>query len=651
MLKPAQRIGDFEIIQPLGKGGMGEVYEAQQLSPARRVALKVLAPWLAQDEDALRRFQREVEVLAQLDHPSIVPVISTGKTDEGIVYYTMKLIRGVSLSELMRRAAERRPDSAAASTVFQENSLQETPGAMRRPPDSADFRVGEPPKDVLDDYLANRFAFTCKVAAAAALTLDYAHRQGHVHRDIKPSNLMIDHHGQLYLVDFGLARALDVRGLPSAADYSQPGILRGTTWYMSPEQARGESIDQRSDIYSLGITLYELATGGTGPYTANRDDVDSLLKQVRAGTHLPLRLVAPGVPHELEHMIARATQLKPKRRYQSAKEITGDLGELALAAPGLVTPSKRIAAARRRSPKWLLLERAAAAVLMVTVLAVGYFAWKNSSEPTPAPSSSPAIAGPNANANSAKPVKETEYPYREPPPNVALPLLASDGSPLWKTAPLLGTGGYNLLAGDLVATSAAKEMPTMIPLADSTRGAAKQPSFEFPSFEFSVELHPEASAGNELGIFWGGRRVTQPREVEKGAGQRESIYCFAAQLDQRMNLVVISTSRREQGDGPKTGFYELLRPLRQKGKAILALPKEQKPDGWHLMQLRVQGKTITLTVDNGPSQEFTAASIKQSDATLKEAPLEAHGMMGIWVKQGRGTFRKATLKIIPDVVE
>src|SRR5207249_1017684 len=107
----------------------------------------------------------------------------------------------------------------------------------------------------------DRYRFVARLGAVAARSLAYAHRQGFLHRDIKPSNIMVDHHGHLHLLDFGLTRSL-----APDSEGTQPGTVRGTPWYMSPEQARGEPVDQRSDIYSLGVTLYELATGGLGPF-------------------------------------------------------------------------------------------------------------------------------------------------------------------------------------------------------------------------------------------------------------------------------------------------------------------------------------------------------------------------------------------------
>src|SRR5262249_28457670 len=144
-----------------------------------------------------------------------------------------------------------------------------------------------------------------------------------IHRDVKPSNLMLDRHRHLYVIDFGLTKALAGDGMTT-----RHGAVCGTAWYMSPEQARAEPLDGRSDIFSLGVTLYELATCGAGPYTASRKERDDVLRQVRAGEVLPMRPLAPDVPAGLERVIQRAMQHRAAQRYQVAEEMVADLEAL-----------------------------------------------------------------------------------------------------------------------------------------------------------------------------------------------------------------------------------------------------------------------------------------------------------------------------------
>src|SRR6516162_9254384 len=320
MLKQCQRLGDFEIIRLLGRGGMGEVYEARQSHPDRLVALKVLNAKLADDEKALERFWREAAVPANLDHHGIVRIISTGKTPDGIAYYTMHLVRGISLAELIEQS-KTAPMPATVSQLARgtETPTQDMPidnGAGPRRSPSPPVQPGP----TLQQYQNDRFGTVARIGAQAARALAYAHEQGFLHRDIKPSNLMVDQHNQVHLVDFGLTRGLGPDG-----NGTQWGFVPGTAWYMSPEQAEGKTPEPYSDIYSLGVTLYVLATQGVGPFTADRRNTQAVLAQVCAGEVLPLRVLAPDIPKALERIILRAMDHRPENRYANAAALADDL--------------------------------------------------------------------------------------------------------------------------------------------------------------------------------------------------------------------------------------------------------------------------------------------------------------------------------------
>ena len=260
-------LGDFRLVREIGRGGMGIVYLAEQVSLGRQVALKVLPFAGTLDEARLQRFRNEARAAASLQHPHIVPVYAVG-SEGGVHYYAMRLIDGRTLAQVVAEVRQARGLTPRENApVVQASTTAETQTAKDG---STDADVPETP-DVRT---------LARWTADAAEALDHAHRVGIVHRDIKPSNLLLDADGQIWITDFGLAQS------ETDDDLTATGDLLGTLRYMSPEQALGRRgvVDQRSDVYSLGITLYELLALEPAFREADRGE---LLRQVAQVDPLP----------------------------------------------------------------------------------------------------------------------------------------------------------------------------------------------------------------------------------------------------------------------------------------------------------------------------------------------------------------------------
>ncbi|MCH2180877.1 MAG: serine/threonine-protein kinase [Mariniblastus sp.] len=318
-----EQLGDFLILDEIGRGGMGVVYEAVQQSLERRVALKVLPTHVFRDS-RLDDFLAEAKVSARLHHTNIVPIYGVGQQD-GVNYYVMQLIEGVSLDSFVARADER-----------------ELPAPL------SPLRVAE-------------------IGRQVALALSYAHQQGTLHRDIKPGNLLQDDQGNIWVTDFGLAfNEPDSPG----GDVEVSGTLR----YLPPERFSGR-YDERSDIFALGITLIELLTGQSAYDAGSRG---ALQKQIMAGSIDGLKQLGGSVPRDLKAILGRATDVNPRNRFPTADDFARDLDHFLHGRP---IESRRFSLVER-SWRWaccnpsLATMSCFAVLLLMTVTAltsIGYF--------------------------------------------------------------------------------------------------------------------------------------------------------------------------------------------------------------------------------------------------------------------------------------
>jgi serine/threonine protein kinase len=269
-LPPGSNVGHFEIVEPLGHGGMGDVYRARDLRLRRQVALKILPPVFAEDPSRMARFRYEARAASALNHPNIVSVFDTGSSD-GLFWIASELVEGETLAELSAR------------------------GPLS-------------PRKLVD--------IACQITAG----LSAAHAVGFIHRDLKPANLMLTRDARVKILDFGLAKQTsqvpDQRTLiAQTKSMTQPGMAMGTPGYMSPEQVRGEPADARSDLFSLGALLYEMAAGRRAFQGDSSIAVmNAILKDE------PLDLPA-GVPPVLDRIIRRCLEKDPSRRFQSASDL------------------------------------------------------------------------------------------------------------------------------------------------------------------------------------------------------------------------------------------------------------------------------------------------------------------------------------------
>jgi eukaryotic-like serine/threonine-protein kinase len=315
-------LGDFRIVREIGRGGMGVVHEAVQLSLGRRVALKVLPFAAALDAKQLQRFKNEAQAAAQLHHTNIVPVYAVG-VERGVHYYAMQLIEGQNLSDLIQQMRrDGRPEVTRIDPATDDGQSPSPPAplpsAAKRPAPTTLANNAGPLTTRRATRSSGFYQTAVRLVAQAADALEHAHQLGVIHRDVKPANLMVDGRGNLWVTDFGLAQFHNCAGL------TRTGDLMGTLRYMSPEQAGGQNaaVDARTDVYSLGATLYELLT--LEPLF-DGDDYQTVLRNILHDEPRPPRALDRSVPEELETIVLKAVSKSAADRYPTAQEFADDL--------------------------------------------------------------------------------------------------------------------------------------------------------------------------------------------------------------------------------------------------------------------------------------------------------------------------------------
>ncbi|MCD0459200.1 serine/threonine-protein kinase [Roseiconus lacunae] len=336
-----EQIGDYRIIREIGRGGMAIVFEAEQQSLHRRVALKVFPAQAFEDTDHLVRFEREAKMVAGLYHHNIVPVYGTGVQD-GLHYFVMQLIEGQTLDQFTL--------------------------GIKRKKNESDFA---PTTEVLSEYIdpvsmqrgRSYWHRVAEIGQQVAEALDYAHQRGILHRDIKPSNLMLDSDWRVWVTDFGLASEV------AHDPISRTGDIVGTLPYMAPERLTGVA-DVRSDLYSLGLTLYELLTLETAIGGFSRSEIR---RRVLDGNVLPPRSICKDIPADLETIILKAVAREPHARYPTARALADDLDNFRKDRPiraRRVGPVGRLRRWSRRNPSVAMMSFALLFCILVSMTMV-----------------------------------------------------------------------------------------------------------------------------------------------------------------------------------------------------------------------------------------------------------------------------------------
>ncbi len=391
-------LGDYRLLRLVGLGGMGIVYEAIQESLGRHVALKTLASHQLSDPTRLERFRREARAAARLHHTHIVPVYGIGEHD-GLHFYTMQFIRGHGLDTILREVKRLRSDPNPASTVDPQDgtvvsiamasglcsgrfpsrnaepAATGTPSAAVRRTDDARIPATPTPlpahesgdRSGLSDQPEARYVHSvARIGADVADALEYAHAQGILHRDIKPANLLLDAQGQIWITDFGLAKAQD------SDELTRTGDVVGTLKYMAPERFNGWS-DPRSDVYALGATLYELLT--LRPAFDESDRV-KLIVQVLHESPPPLRQFDRRIPRDFETIVLKSLAKEPGERYPTAGQMAVDLRRFVAGRPILARRFNLLERSwrwsKRNPPLAVAAAAVAAALVAVAVIAMMY---------------------------------------------------------------------------------------------------------------------------------------------------------------------------------------------------------------------------------------------------------------------------------------
>ena len=353
-----RRIGDYELVEEIARGGMGIVFKARQISLNRIVAVKMIAAGHLASPTLVERFRAEAEAAARLDHPHIVPIYEVGQQD-GHHYFSMRLIEGGSLAERIYRSRRREKVQPEKSEIRNppvlRSSADHEPNSRTTAEGGKSEIESEPPHVGCYDMRE-----AARLMATVSRAVHYAHQRGILHRDLKPGNILLDAQGEPHVTDFGLAKLLE-----ADTDLTRTQVVLGTVGYMAPEQASGgvKQLTTAADLYSLGAILYELLTGQP-PFRAG--NTIEMMRQVVEKTPERPRALNPQVDRDLETICLKCLEKEPKHRYGSAEGFAEDLERWLEGEPIVARPSTRT----ERAIKWARREPVKAVLTVVSCIAV-----------------------------------------------------------------------------------------------------------------------------------------------------------------------------------------------------------------------------------------------------------------------------------------